>query len=186
MRLFIAVNLPADVREGIWEAAQSLRERDYPVRWVAFESLHLTLKFLGQVAAADVEGVTRGLDAAVAGAKPFTLPIGGFGAFPSPARPRVVWMGCEGVPPFELLQHRIEQETAKLGFEVEGRPFRPHITLGRAQRRARSRDFDGFGEHIERLEFAAEPVVESVDLMQSSLSRQGARYAVRHAAELAV
>lgn len=185
MRLFIAVNLPADVREGIWEAAESLREMDFPVRWIVPESLHLTLKFLGDVAEPDVVGVESGLETAVVGAKPFILPIAGFGAFPSPRRPRVVWVGCEGVPPLELLQHRLEQEMATLGFEVEGRPFRPHITLGRARRSARSRDFDGFEAHIERLTFDGEPLVDSVDLMESTLSRQGARYAVRHAAELA-
>lgn len=185
MRLFVAVNLPAEVREGIWEAAGPLREQDFPVRWVRPDAQHITLKFLGEVQGERLDEIVRAVEAATVGARPFALPIADFGAFPSPARPRVVWAGCDGVPPLELLQDRIEREMGRLGFEIEGRPFRPHVTLGRAKRGARARHFAGFEELMEGLTFHAEPLVRSVDVMQSTLSPRGARYEVRHAAELA-
>lgn len=184
MRLFIAINLPAVVREGLWNTIEPLRAAGYPVRWVTEDGLHLTLKFLGEIEDGQLDGVTRALDAAVDRANRFTLAVGGFGSFPPTGRPRVVWVGCEPVPPLELLQHGVERETAALGFPIEGRPFRPHVTLGRARREARARDFGSFDEALQQLEFAAEFVVDGVALMRSQLSSAGARYSERHRAEL--
>ena len=184
MRLFVAINLPADVRESIWEAAQPLRERNYPVRWVAPESQHVTMKFLGDIPEGRLGEIIEAVDASTTGAKPFTVPLADFGAFPAPSRPRVIWAGCEAVPPLELLQDQLERHMAALGFEIEGRPFRPHVTLGRVRRDARAADFAGFEALLDDLHFATESVVRSLDLMESHLAPSGARYEVRHAAEL--
>jgi 2'-5' RNA ligase len=184
VRLFIAVNVPPQVRREAWEAASALRQRRYPVKWVAPESLHVTVKFLGEVDDERAEQVVEALERAAAGAKPFPLLISGFGAFPSLRHPRVVWVGCDAAPPLELLQHRVECEMAEIGFPLEGRPFHPHITLGRARRDARKPDFAGFGVEVERLDYAVEITVESVDLMASTLTPSGAKYAVRHAVPL--
>jgi 2'-5' RNA ligase len=184
MRLFIAINLPADVRETLWEVAAPLRAARYPVRWVPADSIHLTLKFLGDVDATREAEITSGVAAAVTGAKPFALPVGGFGAFPSAQRPRVVWAGLEPVPPLELLQHRVEQEMERLGFPTEGRPFHPHLTLGRVKRDARAPALAGLVTDLDSLVYETEVSVESVDLMESTLTPQGARYTQRHAAAL--
>lgn len=180
MRAFIAINLPPAVRSAIWEAATPLRSGSYPVRWVAPDSIHLTLKFLGEVAPEREHEIVEGIEAAVHGVKPIPLSLAGFGAFPSANRPRVVWVGCEAVPALELLQHRLERQMDRLGFPVEGRPFRPHVTLGRAGRDARTAAFADFAAVLEPLGFEAQAVIESVDLMQSELRRDGARYTVRH------
>lgn len=185
MRLFIAVNLPTDVRQALWEVAAPLRAARYPIRWVASEAIHLTLKFLGEVEAEREGEVAAGLAAAVRDTKPFTLPVSGFGVFPSGQRPRVVWAGLEPVPPLELLQHRVEQEMERLGFPTEGRAFHPHVTLGRAKRDARPAALEGLATDLDSLVYEAEVYVESVDLMQSTLTAQGAQYARRHAAALA-
>jgi len=185
MRLFVAVNLPDPTRRALWDTAAPLRARRYPVRWVEPEAIHLTLKFLGDVPDARESEVRDALDAAVRGARPFPVMLEGFGAFPSPHRPRVLWAGCDGAPPLELLQHRVEVEMERIGFAVEGRPFHPHLTLGRAKRDARPGTFTGLAEQIESLTFAAEVAVRSADLMQSTLTPSGARYVRRHAAELA-
>ena len=185
MRLFIAVNLPIEVRQGAWEASAPLRAKRYPVKWVAPESLHVTMKFLGEVHPQRCTELTKALEQATRGAKPFSLLISGFGAFPNLQRPRVVWVGCEPAPPLEILQHRVEQEMDRIGFPVEGRPFHPHITLGRVRREARTSDFAGFAREVESLEYTAHVTVESVDLMESTLTPKGARYARRHAASLA-
>jgi 2'-5' RNA ligase len=180
VRLFVAVNLPDAVRRAIWETAAPLRESGLPVRWVASDGVHLTIKFLGEVADRREPEIVQGLTHAAEGARRFTLPIAGFGAFPTPTRPRVVWVGCEAVPPLELLQHRVEREMETLGFPIEGRPFRPHITLGRVSRDGRPSDFSDFPRALEALRYAGEATVESLDLMQSTLAPAGARYARRH------
>ncbi|MBI3981454.1 MAG: RNA 2',3'-cyclic phosphodiesterase [Gemmatimonadetes bacterium] len=184
MRLFVAVNLPADVRQALWEAAEPVRRRGYPVRWGGPESLHLTLKFLGDVEPSREPEIRLGVDSAVTGARRFTLSIQGFGVFPSASRPRVIWAGCGAVPPLEMLQHRVEREMEGLGFPLEGRAFRPHLTLGRAKNGAPPVRMAGLGAALEELEYAAEATVESVDLMESRLSPSGARYTCLHAAAL--
>ncbi len=184
MRLFVAINLPGDVKGEIWKATEPLRARHYPVRWVAPESIHLTLKFLGEVDAARESEIMGALGRAVEGARRFPMPLSGFGAFPSVERPRVLWVGCEGVPPLELLQHRVEREMERIGFPLEGRPFRPHLTLARATRGARASDFRGLPEIMSRLDFTAQVMVQSADLMESHLTPGGARYVLRHAAML--
>ena len=184
MRLFIAINLPPDVRRGIWDAAEPLRSASYPVKWVDADGIHLTLKFLGEVEDPREPEIVAGMQAAAAGARQFRVPISGFGGFPSSENPRVVWVGCEGVPPLEILQHRMEQEMERLGFPLEGRAFRPHVTLGRAAREARAADFTGAGEMLANLAFEHDVMVESVDLMESRLTPRGARYQRRHAAAL--
>ncbi len=185
MRLFIAINLPPDLRQRLWEAAEPLRRASYPVRWVASDGMHLTLKFLGEVKPDREPEVVAAIGTAVQGAKPFTLMMGGFGAFPSVSRPRVLWAGCEPVPALELLQHRVEQEMERLGFPLEAKAFHPHLTLGRAQRDARAGAFGNLEDRMDTLSFAGEAVVDSVDLMESQLARDGARYTRRHAARLA-
>jgi 2'-5' RNA ligase len=184
MRLFVAVNLPADIRDALWESAASLRRRDYPVRWVSAEALHITVKFLGEVAADREAAIVAALERVVEGTKPFPLALSGFGAFPTVERPRIVWAGCEPAPSLELLQHGVELEMDRLGFPLEGRAFHPHVTLGRQRRGARPAAFRGFADRLGSLAFDAEVQVTSLDLMQSTLAPSGATYSRRHAAEL--
>jgi 2'-5' RNA ligase len=96
----------------------------------------------------------------------------------------VFWLGCEPAPPLELLQDAIERAFAAIGFPVEGRPFRPHVTIGRARKDARG-GVRGAEAHLDRLTFADGFTVESIDLMESTLTPSGARYAVRAAVRLA-
>src|SRR6058998_3373918 len=114
VRIFVALNLPAPVRDvGL------------PVKWVRGEGLHLTLKFLGDVADEREAELAAALARAAAGARNLTLALGGFGVFPDFRRPRVVWVGIAPEPGLEILQHRVEQEFAPLGFPTEARAFRP-------------------------------------------------------------
>ena len=185
MRLFVAINFPRQLCESVWRAAAPLREHRYPVKWVTPESMHLTLKFLGPVDSGREAAIAAALAQVAARAKPFPLPLGGLGAFPSAQRPRVVWAGCEAVPPLELLQHDVERAMHEQGFALEGRPFRPHLTLGRVRDGAMPREFADLPGQLERLAFDADCLVSSLDLMESTLSSKGSVYAVRHAAPLA-
>ena len=180
MRLFVALNLPPPVRDALWTATAPLRERGLPVKWVRGEGIHVTLKFLGEVEDEREFELRDALGRAVAGARALPLALGGFGAFPDFRRPRVIWVGIAPEPALELLQDRVERAFAPLGFPTEARAFRPHVTLGRATRDARPASFGGLESALEPLAFAETALVESVDLMQSTLQSGGAVYHVRH------
>lgn len=156
-----------------------MRERGLPVRWVRPEGLHLTLKFLGDVDEAREPELRAALGAA-ATARPVTVHIEGFGVFPDFARPRVFWAGVEPDAPLELLQHGVEQAFGPLGFPTEARPFRPHLTLGRATREAHPRDFADLEATLSTLAFDATALVPDLDLMQSTPQSGGAVYEVKH------
>jgi RNA 2',3'-cyclic 3'-phosphodiesterase len=184
VRLFLALNLPPSVRQALWQATAPLRALELPVKWVPAEGMHLTLKFLGEVAPERDGELRDALERTAAGARAPALALGGFGAFPEVEHPRVVWAGVAPEPALELLAHRVEQEFAPLGFPTEARAFRPHLTLGRAARTARPRDFAALPAALERLCFAETVIVESLDLMQSSLQSHGVVYNVRHSERL--
>jgi 2'-5' RNA ligase len=100
--------------------------------------------------------------------------------FPGVARPRVFWAGITAEPPLELLQHAVERELAPLGFPTEARAFRPHVTLGRAERDAAAGDLRRAAERIAAAAFSGSALVETVDLMRSRLSPRGAAYEAVH------
>ncbi|MGH7751595.1 MAG: RNA 2',3'-cyclic phosphodiesterase, partial [Gemmatimonadales bacterium] len=143
MRLFVAVNLPEAVRRGLYQATESLRRRapPLPVKWVKGDAIHLTLKFLGDVDPKQEPDIGGALARAVAGTRTFAVGVSGFGVFPDYRRPRVLWVGVEPHPSLELLQDAVERALTPLGFEPEGRAFRPHLTLGRAERDAKAGDW---------------------------------------------
>jgi 2'-5' RNA ligase len=153
------------------------------VKWVRPENIHLSLKFLGDVDEAREQELRAALRQA-AGTRheprPVALRITGFGVFPDYHRPSVVWAGVTPEPGLELLQHGVEQAFAPLGFPTEARAFRPHVTLGRATRDARPRDFQGLEEILAGTEFDATVTITEVDLMQSTLQPDGPVYQVKY------
>jgi len=172
------------VRQNLWDAIAPVRERGFPVKWVRPEALHLTLKFLGDVDGAREPGLRDAVGQVGNDGRPVTLHIEGFGVFPDFKRPRVVWAGVTPEPALELLQHRVEQVFAPLGFPSEAKAFRPHLTLGRAKRDARPGDFAGLEEALGGIVFSETVVVPDVDLMESTLQSGGAVYQVNHRGRL--
>jgi len=147
------------------------------------ENIHLSLKFLGDVEETREPELAAALKRAVgtrAEPRPVTLQITGFGVFPDYHRPHVLWAGVTPEPGLELLQHGVEQAFAPLGFPAEARAFRPHVTLGRAARDARPRDFTGLEEILAVTDFDATVTVAEVDLMQSTLQPEGPVYQVKY------
>jgi 2'-5' RNA ligase len=102
------------------------------LKWVRPESMHLTLKFLGDVDPARVPEIEAALAAAAGAAPPFSLNARGIGVFPGMRKPRVLWMGLEGqLDRLAALQAAVESELARVGFPAEERPFKAHLTLAR-------------------------------------------------------
>jgi RNA 2',3'-cyclic 3'-phosphodiesterase len=168
VRLFFAIELDDAVRVALHHAVAPLRAGEPDLAWVRLEKLHLTMKFLGDVHAEDVERLAVAAGGVAAGHRPFELTLGGVGAFPNFRRARVVWMGVESEPRLELLHHDLELACRDAGFEVEGRPFRPHITLARIRApltldRARS-----FARAARRVAYAASDEVRGLSLLEST------------------
>ena len=178
MRLFVAVNLKDDERKKLHKAAAPLRKSSMPVRWVEPAALHMTLKFLGEVRAQNVDAVMHAVSAVAAKAVPHDVKLAGFGAFPTIRRPRVIWAGAEAKPELRSLKHDLEWELAALGFERELRAFQPHITLGRADEEAEAGLFRDLETLIADIEYKSRIPIRQVDLMSSKLTADGARYEI--------
>ncbi|HSM37358.1 MAG TPA: RNA 2',3'-cyclic phosphodiesterase [Longimicrobiales bacterium] len=176
MRLFAAITIPARERKRLYKASAPLREEGLPVRWVDVDALHLTLKFLGEVPKDRVARVKSSLAAVAAKSRPFEVKLGGFGAFPSLRKPRVIWAGAYASPELRCLKHDLEWEFAALGYAREARAFHPHLTLGRARPEAAAGDFRDLEDLVEPLKYQGTLTVSSVVLLRSTLSPQGASY----------
>jgi 2'-5' RNA ligase len=149
-----------------------------PVKWVDFESIHLTLKFLGDIESSRVGEIIEGIKNACVGISPFELKIKGLGVFPNPARTRIAWVGLvDATDELSLLQRNIESEMEKLEYERETRKFSPHLTLARVRDQATPDERERFGNLVTATAFSSERItVNSVSLMKSHLTRQGALY----------
>lgn len=137
MRLFAAIPVGPPVDGVLSDLLTRWRSTDWPVKWVHPEGLHLTLKFLGSVEDDRIEPTKRSLTEAIAGTPNLSFSLTELGAFPSLEKARVLWAGLESEAALELLVHRVERACAGLGFSVEGRPYRPHVTLGRVRENGR-------------------------------------------------
>src|SRR5437867_125274 len=172
MRVFIAVELPDDVRRGLKEIQRDLRSLHESARWVSPESIHITLKFLGEVPNKRVDNIHEAL--AGLSWKPFLIKVQGIGFFPGTRSPRVIWAGMEA-PTMSGLAEELDARMDRIGFEKERRAFRPHITL------ARARDTRMDSSLVKAAaKYADHPFgsfkVDRVSLFQSTLKPTGAVY----------
>jgi 2'-5' RNA ligase len=133
MRLFAAIPLPRPAHDAAVAQLAAFRDLNWSVRWVKDDGLHLTLKFFGEVTPDRLETISEMLGFCVAGMHPMSLAIVGGGVFPHPTKPRVLFLSVSTTPELELLQDRIERGGERIGFPPEGRPFNPHLTMGRVR-----------------------------------------------------
>lgn len=133
-RIFVAVELAPPLREAIAGVRVRLGDASQTLRWVPPDNLHLTLRFLGEITAAQVTRATEAMREAAQVAAPFTITLAGLGAFPSPRRPRVVWIGvAEGADRLVALAGALEQAMQRRKFPREARPFQAHLTVARVR-----------------------------------------------------
>ena len=135
-RLFVAVPVPVEVGGVVGRLMDEVRAALGPdggrVRWVQLEGLHLTLRFLGPTPAVEVPAVAVALERAAGATPAFDVRLAGSGAFPSADRPRALWLGISaGAEAMGQISGAFEGELGTLGWAVEARPFRPHLTIAR-------------------------------------------------------
>jgi RNA 2',3'-cyclic 3'-phosphodiesterase len=166
LRLFVGVELPAEVREAIEARAEALHGF-VAFRWTPAANLHLTLAFLGWVEPGRVEEITERLAGAAADLVPFEVRVGGAGRFPERGKARVLWVGLDDAEGrLTVLADRLRRT---LDVAPEGRPFRPHVTVGRARQpvRAELPVAEATGPAF---------VVDTITLFRSHLARPHPRY----------
>jgi 2'-5' RNA ligase len=184
-RLFFAIELPPSVIAEIDAATEALRAEAPEIAWVPMAKQHLTLKFLGDVAEDRVDRVVALADRVARQHRAFSMQLGGFGAFPNFRRARVVWIGVEHEARLELLHHDLEVAAESEGFEVEGRAFRPHITLARVRTPMDVETARRLARAARKIDFCAAVDVGEITLFESRLAQSGASYRRVHAAQLA-
>jgi 2'-5' RNA ligase len=176
LRTFIAVSIPDDVRARALAAARQLAAVAPDVKWVEPQSLHWTLNFLGNVEQRETGEICAAVADAALEHEPFDLQVCGAGAFPTPDRPRTLWLGVgEGRDQMIALRASIEDSLESLGFRGEARRYTPHLTIGRPGR--------GDAPPELAVELAAmadynggKMLVDEVTIFSSELTRQGPVY----------
>jgi 2'-5' RNA ligase len=180
VRAFVAIELPSSVKSALSQLQDNLKRSEHAsVKWVNTGSIHLTLKFLGNIATETIPELTKVLSEAARGITPFHLELGEMGVFPNLRAPRVVWVGIRGeIATLSVLQENIESALIPLGFPPESRAFSPHLTLGRVREKASPGERRSLGQAVASSKVASmEPFpVDSVSLMRSTLTREGAVY----------
>ena len=188
MRIFIGIDLGPEVRGRIERFIEGVQEFASEARWVRAESLHITLKFVGEQTPEQVEAIAESLRR-VAGSA-FEIRASGYGFFPTAKAPRVFWIGIHAGPQLAELAGTVDAAVAELGIACEDRPYSPHLTLARGGARRASgspkwRKGDGpntfFAALQKRLagmgeiDFGKMTVREFI-LYQSQLSPGGSKY----------
>lgn len=176
LRTFVAVPIPDDLRKRAVRVAGELATIAPGVKWVEPNSLHWTLQFLGPVEQRETSEICAAVAEGVLEIAPFDLQMRGAGAFPTPDRPRTLWLGVgEGREEMIALQAEIEKSLEPLGFRGEARRYQPHLTIGRPGRGEQPREL---AAHLAALaDFdGGTMLVDEVVVYSSELTREGPVY----------
>jgi 2'-5' RNA ligase len=136
MRVFIGIKPDDSVRETIKHALEPFYRIPTPIKWVKPENIHLTLKFIGEIAPEKKDKIVAGIKKAEFQSAPISLHISGFGKFGPGKNLNIFWAGIDPSPPLKKVYDRIEDTLAEMGIPRETRPFKPHLTLGRNKKNA--------------------------------------------------
>jgi RNA 2',3'-cyclic 3'-phosphodiesterase len=178
LRLFIAISIPEPARDeiiGVQRELQPLVPRNV-ARWTHPDQFHLTLRFLGDVAADGIEDLKKSLGAVCRKAQSLSLRAEGVGFFPDPRLPRVIWVGIHGQAGWLVdLQQQVETAVCPFSAEPGEKNFTGHVTLGRLKnpRSADTRDLAARAQSLEKRLFG-EWTAREIEIIRSELSPTGA------------
>ena len=177
LRLFIAIDTPAEIKSQIGALRDRLASTGADVRWETDDKLHCTVKFLGDTSASLLEGISGILLRSGSATPPFVVRYSTVGCFPNFRDPRVVWIGMEnGDGTLQNLYRSLEDALESLGFAREERKFHPHVTLGRVKSR---RGIDNLLRTLETLTFdAGQVTLRQIELIKSELKPAGSVYTI--------
>ncbi len=180
-RTFVALEMNEDLHHHLERVIDQMAQVLPTARWVDPMSIHLTLAFLGELTDAQLTEAMQAAKIAAQQANPFTYHLSRLGIFGSPQQPRVLWMGIdEPSGALTRLQRILNQELEQRGFEIDKRPFSPHLTLARFKQPLLLDQQQGLQRILAGKQQSMIPVrectVEHVSVMKSELLRTGVRY----------
>lgn len=164
MRVFIAIEIPEDIKEELAHLIESLKDKISNVKWVERENFHITLRFIGEVSEDRIPVLERIIDEVSLKFSPFEIELKGTGKFP-----HVIWVGIDkGSDILKNISYSIEGALIRANFSPTDKPFSPHITLGRVKKEIKRFQVEDFGPLVF--------LVDSITLMQSQLFPSGPIY----------
>jgi len=174
MRLFVALELTPAIHDALRALVAKLEPTGADLRWVRREGMHLTLKFIGEVASEKLDPIKTALTQ-LSSPSVVELAFRGLGYFPNERRPRVFWVGIEASPNLAPLAAEMEKSLVPLGIPAEKRDYVPHLTLGRFKSDARLAKLKEEIAGLPSTDFGRFEA-QSFALFQSRLSPKGAEY----------
>lgn len=175
MRCFIAIDLPEEIKRQIGNVINLAAPLSKDIKWVPYENIHMTLKFLGEVKEDTLPEIEQKLRDICSVHAPFSISVRGTGAFPNEKNPNVIWIGVDKSDRLKSLYLDIDNSLSEAGFEKESRKHSPHLTIGRVKNRKDILQvMNGLNEFKSKL-FGNVDIVE-VHLMKSILKPSGAEY----------
>ena len=189
MRTFVAIEIPEPLKQNLDRSVEELQSglKDGLIHWVRLESMHLTLKFLGEIEMEQVHTIQGVLDQVAERFSSFNLEIAGFGCFPNISRPRIVWVGFNSDGgDLPRLQSELVRRLEKIGFEHERRGYHPHLTLGRVRKGLSGPDMKLISKWAQEAQIGTVGRFEAgtINLIRSVLKPDGAVYSNLHVARL--
>lgn len=175
IRAFIAIDIGDGIRQRLDELQRKLKKTHAQVRWVKPANMHLTLAFLGEIDSERIAPLETALVDVLRRTESFELKVEGTGFFGKPSRPRVIWAGIAECPPLLDAHKRTVQAVEAAGIELDGKPFSPHLTLGRVKGQGHTESLMQKVETYKAVELG-QTSVQSVELIQSTLTPRGAEY----------
>lgn len=175
LRCFIAIDVPEQIKKDLGKLIEIFKRHNADIKWVTYENLHITLKFLGKTPSILIPRIGESLSRVVLSYRPFCIKIHSVGVFPDRRYPKVIWVGVEDVEILRRLQSEIEDSMALLGYQKEARKFHPHLTLGRVRSQ---KGITGLVNELDKFKGRDFGVinVEGIKLMKSTLRPEGAEY----------
>ncbi|MAT40271.1 MAG: RNA 2',3'-cyclic phosphodiesterase [Ectothiorhodospiraceae bacterium] len=173
MRAFCALYPDSEGLDQIFQVLRQLREHPFPIRWEKPDHIHVTLKFIADIDPAVLDQAIGDVSKTVTSMDSFRFRVDTLGAFPNPAKPRVVWVGSDSTPDKIATLHGLfEDACANYGVRKEQKKFTPHFTIGRTKKNGRVENLKNAFETISFQPF--DVVFRAVRIMESTLTSQGA------------
>jgi len=178
-RLFVAVELPTEIKEYLGSTIRTLQKTNADAKWVEPKNIHLTLKFLGATSSEMIPAIRKTMTAAAENTPPLPTTLEAFGGFPSLAAPRILWVSlADKEKRLERIAQRLESSLSGIGFAKENRPFKAHITLARLRS---PRNRLALADAAQKFQAAMEhPAfnIDNITLFESILSPKGPAYTI--------
>lgn len=176
IRCFIAIEIPDAIQTLLVSAQEELKKNIRGASWVKRGNIHLTLRFLGDVAPDQISTIKTAIEQVANTRSPFSMKIGGIGAFPNLTRPRIIWAGVKtGADEVIAITKEIDAGLSQHGYGRDEKPFRPHLTLARLKRRINLQALVDVFQQYDTIN-GATMIVNQIRVIQSQLRQSGAVY----------